>query len=176
MKNKNTQVQEAQYAQIKQIQLNTYFGMLWWNCRTSFKKRFSKMQERKCNIFIFKIAMKYGHKPSGLRQHTTVSMVRGWAKPNNILRLGLRSTQLSCQPGGFLIWIFRFSFKFFHIAYRISIHTAIGLRPSAPRELTSPYTVHKWLFAFSRPMAGPIKSHIGLISTLFTLKSTRLSF
>lgn len=28
MKNKNTQVQEAQYAQIKQIQLNTYFGML----------------------------------------------------------------------------------------------------------------------------------------------------
>ena len=120
--------------------------------------------------------MKYGHKPSGLRQHTTVSMVRGWAKPNNILWLGLRSTQLSCQPGCFLIWIFRFSFKFFHIACRILIHTAIGLRPSASRELTSPYTVHKRLFAFSRPMAGPIKSHIGLISTLFTLKSTRLSF
>ena len=28
MKNKNIQVQEAQYAQIKQIQVNTYFGML----------------------------------------------------------------------------------------------------------------------------------------------------
>ena len=28
MKNKNTQVQEAHYAQIKQIPLNTYFSML----------------------------------------------------------------------------------------------------------------------------------------------------
>lgn len=75
MKNKNTQVQEAHYAQIKQIQLNTLPLACCDETAEHHLKRDFQRCKKENNKFIFKL-MKYGHKPSGLRQHTTVSMAR----------------------------------------------------------------------------------------------------